>query len=116
MMNYNKKYTTSWWWLKMGFYSFLGSLWISWASKALFREVDKNYNADFTEFKNEFNDIEMFQSRHFIKQQKKSKNILYYLFLKIQIFLLQLHLVIMIFLVKVWILSKIAIQMQKFIL
>lgn len=73
MMDYNKKHTTSWWWLKMGFYSFLGSLWISWASKALFREVDKNYNADFPEFKNEFNDIENVSVEAFHKTTKEVK-------------------------------------------
>ncbi|WP_161542960.1 alpha/beta fold hydrolase [Streptococcus sanguinis] len=50
MMNYNKNHCTTIEWLKMGIYSLLGNLGSSKASQALFRQVVRNYNADYPAF------------------------------------------------------------------
>lgn len=51
MMNYNKNHCTTIEWLKMGIYSLLGGLGSSKASQALYRQVARNYNADYPAFR-----------------------------------------------------------------
>ncbi|MBP2622728.1 alpha/beta fold hydrolase [Streptococcus oricebi] len=51
MMTYNKNHCSRLDWIKMGIFSLLGNLGSSKASQALFRQVARNYNADYPAFR-----------------------------------------------------------------
>lgn len=52
VMQFNKSKVSSWQWTKMGIYSFLGMLGFDKAYQHLFRQVMKNYHADFISTEN----------------------------------------------------------------
>jgi proline iminopeptidase len=52
VMQFNKSKVSSWQWTKMGIYSFLGMLGFDKAYQNLFRQVMKNYHADFISTEN----------------------------------------------------------------